>query len=87
MEILLWLVPPLVVAVLAMAWVGWVSRERGEIDPDERVRLLGAALDKEPRHADPRPVTTRERSTGVAVRKPLPVVEEPGQRESRDLAS
>ena len=48
-EILLWLVPPLVVTVLAMAWVGWVGREgRGEVDRDEAVRRLGTALDKDP---------------------------------------
>jgi hypothetical protein len=68
-EILLWLVPPFVAAVLAMGWVAWVSRERPEVDPDERVRLLGAALDREPRHTERRPAPERERSTGVAVRR------------------
>jgi hypothetical protein len=75
MEILLWLVPPVVVTVLAMAWVGWVGREgRGEVDRDEAVRRLGAALDKEPKQVGRAPHRTRERSTGVAVRKP-PLVE------------
>ncbi|QIG43924.1 hypothetical protein G5V58_15130 [Nocardioides anomalus] len=71
MEILLWLVPPVVVTVVAMAWVGWLGREgRGEVDHDEAVRRLGAALERD---AD-RPRATRlprrrERSTGVAVRR------------------
>ena len=73
MEILLWLVPPVVVTVLAMAWVGWAGREgRGEVDRDEAVRRLGTALDKDPPavrrtpSGAPRP---RERSTGGAVRR------------------
>ena len=70
MEILLWLVPPFVVALLAMCWVGWVSREgRGEVDRDERMRLLGAALDRD--HVVPTSglAHAHERSTGVAVRR------------------
>lgn len=70
MEILLWLVPPFVVAVLAMLWVGWVSRERGEVDRDEAVLRLGAALEREPRVAHRPSATAPERSTGVAVRRP-----------------
>lgn len=70
MEILLWLVPPFVCAVMAMIWVAWVSREgRGEVDPDERVRLLGTALEREPRHTERVVAGERERSTGVAVRR------------------
>ncbi|WP_460714982.1 hypothetical protein [Nocardioides dilutus] len=74
MEILLWLVPPAVVTVLAMAWVAWAGREgRGEVDRDEAVRRLEVALEKDPPalrrtpQAPPRP--PRERSTGVAVRR------------------
>jgi hypothetical protein len=85
-EILLWLVPPVVVTVLAMVWVGWVGRERRELDRDEAVRRLGKVLDKEPRPLPRRTPVPRERSTGVAVRKP-PVVEEVAQQPSRDLAS
>jgi hypothetical protein len=86
-EILLWLVPPVVVTVLAMAWVAWFGREgRGEVDRDEAVRRLGVALDKDPRAVRPHTRPARERSTGVAVRKP-PVVEEVAQQPSRDLAS
>jgi len=71
-EILLWLVPPLVVTVLAMAWVGWAGREgRGEVDRDEAVRRLGTALDKDPPAVRRTPPGQRERSTGVAVRRPV----------------
>ena len=45
MEILLWLVPPVVVTVLAMLWVAWLGREgRGEVDREVAVRRLGEAL-------------------------------------------
>ena len=68
MEILLWLVPPFVVTVLAMAWVGWVGREgRGEVDRDEAVRRLGAALDKDAaRPCRRRSVPASRRATRVA---------------------
>jgi hypothetical protein len=70
-EILLWLVPPAVVTVLAMAWVAWLGREgRGEVDRETAVRRMGDALS---RPAAPRVVVrpqARERSTGVAVRAP-----------------
>ena len=70
MQILLWLVPPFVAAVLAMIWVAWMSREgRGEVHPDEAMRLLGNALEKEHRYADAHVAPPRERSTGVAVRR------------------
>ena len=70
MEILLWLVPSAVVALVAMAWVSWAGREgRGEVDRDVAVERLGRALTKEPpagtrRTAPP----ARDRSTGIAVR-------------------
>ena len=69
MEILLWLVPPAVVTLLAMAWVGWIGREgRGEVDPEVAVRRMAAALSRPTpqRYAAARP--RRERSTGIAVR-------------------
>jgi hypothetical protein len=70
-EILLWLVPPVVVTVVAMAWVGWLGREgRGAVDREEAVRRLGEALERD---ADQPRATRlprrRERSTGVAVRR------------------
>ena len=85
----MWLVPPLVVTVAAMAWVGWVGREgRGHVGQDEALRRLGAALEREPSvsHTVARP--PRESSTGVAVRRrpevpPVqpPTVEAPGTDE------
>nr|WP_237448562.1 hypothetical protein [Nocardioides flavescens] len=61
-----------------MLWVSWVGRERAELDQDEAVRRLGAALDKEPRlrRARTRPGardrSTPARSSGVAVRRTPP---------------
>jgi hypothetical protein len=89
-EILLWLVPPAVVTVVAMVWVGWVGREgRGAVDREVAVRRLGQALEKQPRaprYAADNPA--RDRSTGIAVRPsraaPLravpPPADEPPQR-------
>ncbi len=70
MEILYWLVPPVVVTVLAMLWVSWLGREgRGEVDRDVAVRRLATALQKEPpAHTHVRPTAVRDRSTGIAVR-------------------
>ena len=76
-EILFWLVPSAVVAVLAMLWVAWVGRSgRGEVDRDVAVRRIASALEPDarrrrrrrpaPGYAAPRP--ERDRSTGVAVR-------------------
>jgi hypothetical protein len=68
-EILLWLVPPVVVTVVAMLWVGWVGRDRRELDREEAVRRMGAALEKDaPARRTParRP---HERSSGIAVRR------------------
>ena len=71
MEILLWLVPPAVVTLLAMAWVSWLGREgRGELDREEAVRRLATAMEKDlPGASRPRPAATHDRSTGVAVRR------------------
>ena len=70
MEILLWLVPPVVVTVVASLWVGWLGREgRGTVDREVAVRRMGQALqrDRRPvRYAARRP--ERDRSTGIAVR-------------------
>jgi hypothetical protein len=73
-EILLWLVPSVVVAVLAMLWVGWLGREgRGEVDRDVAVRRLGSALEADSRRRRPAPgyavqQPEPDRSTGIAVR-------------------
>jgi hypothetical protein len=69
-QILLWLVPPVVVTLVAMAWVGWVGREgRGEVDRDEAVRRLGVALERDQPPRTARLPRRRDRSTGVAVRR------------------
>jgi len=72
-EILLWLVPPVVVTLVAMTWVAWLGREgRGVVDPEEAARRLGAALERQSEVAKRRPARLprrRERSTGVAVRR------------------
>lgn len=70
MEILLWLVPSVVVTVLAMAWVSWVGRDgRGEVDRDVAVRRLGKALAKDlPTGTRSSTPPARDRSTGIAVR-------------------
>jgi hypothetical protein len=72
MEILWWLVPPVVVTVLAMLVVTWLGREgRGEVDRDVAVERLAKALRKEhPGTSRPGPAASRprDRSTGIAVR-------------------
>ena len=74
MAILLWLVPPAVVTVVAMLWVGWLGRAR-PTGPDRsdaaQQRFAEAILRDLPpqvteRVGAPRPA--RERSTGIAVR-------------------
>ena len=85
MEILLWLVPPVLVTFVAMAWVAWVGREgRGEVDRDERVRRLGAALEQERPSLPARLPRQRERSTGVALRRtPQPPLAAPAEEQRR----
>jgi len=83
-EILLWLVPAVVVTVVAMVWVSWIGRDgRGEIDRDVAVEKLGKALAKDlpagtRRTAGP----ARDRSTGIAVR-PSHGSPQSGERTSR----
>ena len=88
-EILYWLVPPVVVTVLAMLWVSWLGREgRGEVDRDVAVRRLSDALQKEPpAHTRSRPTAVRDRSTGIAVRPSrAPRPPAPGERRPRRSA-
>jgi hypothetical protein len=84
-EILLWLVPPVAVTLVAMAWVGWVGREgRGEVDREEAVRRLGEALE---RPQPPRPArlpVRRQRSTGVALRRTSRTAARPAARSSAE---
>jgi hypothetical protein len=84
-QILLWLVPPVVVTLVAMAWVGWVGREgRGEVDREEALRRLGAALERPVRSGPGRVPRRRERSTGVAVRRtPRAVAGSPADEQRR----
>lgn len=93
MEILWWWAPAGVVTLLAVAWVSWYGRDgRGEVDRDEAVKKMAAALTREPKApagygADPhlgntplRSVQpTRLRSTGIAVR---PTRDRPPVREA-----
>jgi hypothetical protein len=69
-EILLWLVPAVVVTVVAMVWVSWISRDgRGEVDRDVAVEKLGRALAKDlPAGTRRTTAPARDRSTGIAVR-------------------
>ncbi|HEY1135599.1 MAG TPA: hypothetical protein VGE77_13575 [Nocardioides sp.] len=69
-EILLWLVPPAVVTVVAMVWVSWLGRERRVPDRHEQVRRIGGALERPARAGYAVPQARRDRSTGVAVRRP-----------------
>ncbi|GAB2884448.1 hypothetical protein [Nocardioides pacificus] len=70
MEILFWLLPPVLVTVLAMVWVSWFGREgRGEVDRDVAVARLETALRKPlPGRVSTGPLPARDRSTGIAVR-------------------
>ena len=69
MEILLWLLPSVVVTCAAMAWVGWVGRERPERERSEAdlERLARAVM--RPIPEEHRRTRQRERSTGVAQRR------------------
>jgi hypothetical protein len=89
-EILLWLVPPVVVTLVAMAWVGWLGRqERREVDRELAVRRLGEALSEQRRARRPTGayaprIPHRDRSTGVAVRRsPAAPSAEPPEQERR----
>ena len=70
MEILLWLVPPVVVTLLAMLWVSWLGRDgRGEVDRDVAAARFAAAMRREhPGRGSQAPTPARDRSTGIAVR-------------------
>lgn len=69
MEILLWLLPSVVVTCAAMAWVGWVGRERPERERSEAdLQRLAEAITR-PVPGERRRPRQRERSTGVAQRR------------------
>jgi hypothetical protein len=70
-DILLWLVPTGVVAVVMMAWATWAGRPRKEeSDRSEAAyeRFAAAIAKKHPGASRPRPMTVRDRSTGIAIR-------------------
>ncbi len=72
MQVLWWLVPPLVATGLAMGWVGWSGRERDEIrrdDSDEALARMERALAAPvPRSRRPLTSTPPEPTHGVALR-------------------
>ena len=71
MEILLWLVPTGVVAVVMMAWAAWMGRPRPEQSERSEAayeRFAAAMAKAHPGAARPRPMVARDRSTGIAIR-------------------
>lgn len=76
MAILLWLLPSVLATLAAMVWVSWVGRQRpvGADQSDEaKARFAEAILRPLPQQALDRSaqrVGPRERSTGVALRRP-----------------
>lgn len=71
MEILLWLAPTGVVAVVMMAWAALVGRPRREqADRSEAAyeRFAAAIAREHPGSSRPRPMVARDRSTGIAIR-------------------
>lgn len=71
MEILFWLVPTGVVAVVMMVWASWAGRPRREhSDRSEAAyeRFAAAIARKHPGASRPRPMVARDRSTGIAIR-------------------
>jgi hypothetical protein len=70
-EILAWLVPSAVVALIAMAWAAWAGRpQREQTDRSEAAheRFARAMAKEHPGLRRPRPAVVRDRSTGIAVR-------------------
>ena len=73
MQVLWWLVPPLVATVVAMLWAGWAGRARDDVrrdDSDEALDRMAKALSRSASakarvRVAPAPM---ERSHGVAVR-------------------
>ncbi|HEX6486086.1 MAG TPA: hypothetical protein VF012_05210 [Nocardioidaceae bacterium] len=71
MEILLWLVPTGLVAVVMMAWAAWAGRPRREQAERSEVayeRFSAAIRREHPGASRPRPMVARDRSTGIAIR-------------------
>lgn len=68
MEILFWLVPPVVVTAVAAIGVGLLGRERREPDRDEAADRLARALSRETPRRYAAPPAEPDRSNGIAVR-------------------
>lgn len=71
MEVLLWLAPTAVVAVVMMAWASWAGRPRREQADRSEVayeRFARAIMREHPGASRPRPMGVRDRSTGIAIR-------------------
>lgn len=71
MEILLWLAPTAVVALVMMVWASWAGRPRREqADRSEAAyeRFAAAIAKEHPGASRPRPMVARDRSTGIAIR-------------------
>jgi hypothetical protein len=87
MGVLWWLVPPLAVTALAMAWAAWRGRARDEVrreSSDQALTRLGSALERplprRPAKAAPVRVVDGP-SHGVAVRRrPRPATEPTARR-------
>lgn len=74
-EILLWLVPTVLMTGAAMLVAGWAGRERSTSDrksEQAKERFAVAIQKKLPESSVARPRPARDRSTGIAVRKPHP---------------
>jgi hypothetical protein len=70
-DILLWLAPTAVVAVVMMVWASWLGRPRKEqSDRSEAAyeRFVHAMTREHPGASRPRPMVARDRSTGIAIR-------------------
>ncbi|MDO7867417.1 hypothetical protein [Nocardioides jiangxiensis] len=69
--ILWWLAPPVVVTLVAIAWVTWAGKARGSVDPEVAAERMARALRKEhpgQKVTGPAATRPRDRSTGIAVR-------------------
>jgi hypothetical protein len=70
-EVLLWLLPTGLVAAVMMAWAAWAGRPRRERDDRSEAsyeRFAAAIARRHPAADRPRPMTVRDRSTGIAIR-------------------
>jgi hypothetical protein len=71
-QVLWWLVPPLVATVVAMLWAGWAGRARDDVrrdDSEEALERMAKALSRSAPKARARVAPApMERSHGVAMR-------------------